>query len=87
MVDVPLIAPAVVVLIIAALEWDGSAAVALSALAAGLVLTTAAFAYPGLSATQVLAAGVDLIAYPLAAARPIALACLLAFAVRRLRAA
>jgi hypothetical protein len=85
MADVPLLAPAVIVLAIAALEWRGSRAIALTGLGAGLVLLTAAFAYPGLSAAQVLSAGQAAVAYPLAAARPLALACLLGFALRRVR--
>ena len=85
MVDVPLIAPAVVVLAIAALEWRSSRVVAWAALAAGFVLLAAALAYPGFTAAQVLSSGHSAVAYALAAARPIALACLLGFAVRRLR--
>jgi hypothetical protein len=85
MADVPLLAPALIVLAIAALEWRGSRAVAYAAIATGFVLLTAALAYPGLSAAQVLAAGQSAVAYPLAAARPIALACLLGFALRRVR--
>ena len=85
MADVPLLAPAVIVLAIAALEWRGSRIVAFAGLFAGLVLLTAALAYPGLSASQVLSAGQAAVAYPLAVARPLALACLLGFALRRLR--
>jgi hypothetical protein len=85
MADVPLLAPALIVLVIAALEWRGSRAVARAALVAGFVLLTAALAYPGLSAAQVLSAGQAAVAYPLAVARPIALACLLGFALRRVR--
>jgi hypothetical protein len=85
MTDVPLVAPALIVLAIAALDWRGSRAVALAALVTGFVLLSAALAYPGLSAAQVLAAGGGAVAYPLAVARPIALACLLAFALRRVR--
>jgi hypothetical protein len=85
MADVPLLAPAVIVLAIAALEWRGSRTVALAALGAAFVLLAAALAYPGLSAAQVLAAGHAAVAYPLAVARPIALACLLGFALRRVR--
>jgi hypothetical protein len=87
MADVPLLAPAVIVLAIAALEWRGFRVVALAALAAGFVLLVAAFAYPGLSAEQVLAAGQDAVVYPLAVARPIALGCLIGFALRRVREA
>jgi hypothetical protein len=85
MADVPLLAPALIVLAIAALEWRGARPVALIAFTAAGVLLTAALAYPGLSAGQVLAAGSDAVAYPLAVARPAALACLLAFALRRVR--
>jgi hypothetical protein len=85
MADVPLLAPAVMVLVIAALEWRGARAVAWGALAAGFVLLAAALAYPGSSAAQVLAAGQAAVAYPLAVARPIALACLLGVALRRVR--
>jgi hypothetical protein len=87
MADVPLLAPAVIVLIIAALEWGGSRPVAFAGLFAGLVLLSAALAYPGLSAAQVLSSGHSAVAYPLALARPLALACLLGFALRRLRSA
>ena len=87
MADVPLLAPAVIVLVIAALEWRSFRVVALAALGAGFVLLVAAFAYPGQSAEQVLAAGQAAVVYPLAVARPIALACLLGFALRRVRAA
>jgi hypothetical protein len=84
MADVPLLAPALIVLAIAVLEWRGSRPVAFAALATGFVLLTAALAYPGLSAAQVLSAGQAAVAYPLAVARPLALACLLGFALRRL---
>jgi hypothetical protein len=85
MADVPLLAPAVIVLVIAAFEWRGWRLVALAGLGAGFVLLTAALAYPGLSASQVLSAGQAAVAYPLAVARPLALACLLGFALRRVR--
>ena len=87
MTDVPLLAPALIVLAIAALEWRGSRPVAFAALGAGFVLLTAALAYPGMSAAQVLSTGHALVAYPLAVARPVALACLLGFALRRVREA
>ena len=87
MADVPLLAPAVIVLAIATLEWPSSRAMAWTALAAGFVLLAAAFAYPGFSATQVLSAGEGVVAYPLAVARPVALACLIGFALRRVRRA
>jgi hypothetical protein len=85
MADVPLLAPSLIVLAIAALEWRGSRVVAITALGAGFVLLAAALAYPGLSAVQVLSAGQAAVAYPLAVARPLALACLLGFALRRVR--
>ncbi len=83
--EVPLIAPTLIVLLTAVLEWGEERRLAWAALLAGGVLLTAAMAYPGLSAAQVLDAAGALIAYPVGVARPIGVACFLACAVRRLR--
>jgi hypothetical protein len=87
MVEIPLIAPTLLVLVTVALEWGGDRRIAWGALVAGGILLTAAIAYPGLSATEILEAADGLVAYPVGVARGVGVACFLACAVRRLQGA
>jgi hypothetical protein len=87
MAEIPLIAPTLLVLVTVVLEWRGARRIAWCALVAGGVLLTAAFAYPGLSASEILDASGGLVPYALNVARGLGVACFLACAARRAQAA
>jgi hypothetical protein len=87
MAEIPLIAPTLLVLVCAALEWGGLRRIAWAALVAGGVLLTAAIAYPGQSASEILDGSDRLLAYALIAARGVGVACFVACAARRVQAA
>jgi len=80
MADIPLLFPALLVLVVGALEWRreaGSRACARVALGAGTALLIAALKYPGESATLVLERTEDGLVYLVAVARVLAMAALL----------
>ena len=87
MAEIPLIAPTLLVLATVAIEWHGARRIAWGALAAGAVLLTAALAYPGLSASEILDVTGGLVPYALHVARGLGVACFLACAARRVQAA
>ncbi len=80
MTDIPLLFPALLVLLVGALEWRreaGSKACARVALGAGTALLLAALKYPGESATLVLERTGDGLVYLVAIARVLGMAALL----------
>jgi len=85
MPDVPLLLPTLVVLAVAAVEWRPARPVALTALAAGFVLLTAALRWPGLSLQQAVDVVSAAFAPALLVARCVGVACLLCSVVRIVR--
>ena len=85
--EIPLLLPALLVVAVAVTEWRATRLVAVGGLAAGFVLLLAAFTYPGWSAGQIVEAGDPLLAYALAAARPVGLACVVFALLRLVRSA
>ncbi len=80
MTDIPLLFPALLVLIVGAVEWRreaGSKACARVALGAGTLLLLAALKYPGESAALVLERTEDGLVYLVAIARVLGMAALL----------
>ena len=81
----PLLFPTLIVYAVVAIEWHSSRRIAFAALFAAFVLTVACMHYPGLSATEIVAYGEDLLAAPLTLARAVGAGCFLYSVVRLIR--
>ena len=84
--EVPLLFPTLAVLIVVAVEWRHTRAVAWIALVAAFVLLVAVLRHPAFSAEEILAYGESLFAAPLAVARVVGAGCFLYSVVRLIRA-
>jgi hypothetical protein len=85
MLEVPLILPAVVVGLVALVEWNRSVVLARVALGAAFTLLLAAIRDPGMSAGEILAFYDDGLTYLMALARVVGLGCFILSATRLMR--